>query len=256
VTLALKQANPDRHIYHIHFLTPELVEKYEKKRRGFFSTNREGDLKHIWQYQHLYKQIKRGLNGRRWKVVTLVRDPVARNVSTFFEHIEMVPSTSGRDQTLRSFEYGFELTLNNGDIGPLIDLFFEKCDHDEPLIYFDREFKTIFDIDLFASDFPKTKGYRIYEANAADILLIKLEYLDQVTAEAFKAFLNIDHLSVPRHNVSSQKDISELYGLFKESIQLPESYLDKMYSSRIAQHFYTEAEISQFRAKWSGKTAG
>lgn len=253
VTMTLREANLDRHIYHIHFLTPELIEKYEKKRKGFFATSREGDLKHIWQYQHLYKQIKRGLNGRKWKVVTLVRDPVARNLSTFFEHIEIVPSASDREQTFRSVEYGFEVTIENGDLEPLIDLFFEKCRHDTPIIYFDREFKTIFDIDLFASDFPKTKGYQIYEAAEADILLIKLEYLDQCTAEAFKAFLNIDNLSLVRHNVGSQKETSDIYQLFKESINLPESYIDHMYASKVAQHFYTEAEISRFRAKWSGR---
>ena len=253
VSQSLKKAKIDRHIYHVHFLRPERVAEYEEKRRDFFGTPREGDLKHIWQYQHLNEQLKHGLNGKKWKIITLVRDPVARNLSTFFENIEMIPSESGQQQKLISVEYDFEITIENNNLDGLIELFFEKCRHDTPIIYFDREFKDVLNIDLFASRFPTEKGYKIYNEKEFDILLIRLENLNNCFTEAIKEFLNIDDVLLISRNIGSQKDYANLYQMFRNSIALPESYTDKLYSSRFAKYFYSDAEIEQFRTRWSRK---
>ncbi|RKX25560.1 MAG: hypothetical protein DRP47_09605, partial [Candidatus Zixiibacteriota bacterium] len=69
----------------------------------------------------------------------------------------------------------------------------------------------------------------------------------------FQEFLNIDNLTVVGQNVGSQKDYADIYRMFKDTICFPESLLDTMYSSKFVQHFYSEAEINQFRAKWSRK---
>lgn len=253
VSRSLKAANTGRHIYQAHFLTPGLIDKYEKKRRNYLGTDREGDLKHIWQYQHLNKQLKRGLNGQRWKIVTLVRDPVARNLSTFFEHIELLPSATAQQWKLKSIEYDFEMTITNHNLDELIRLFFERCEHDNPLTFFDQEFKPVFNIDLFATDFPIAQGYKIYEAQQVDILLIRLENLNRCAAQAFKEFLDIDNLTIKSHNIGSEKDYADIYQMFKDSIVLPPSYIDWMYSSKFTRHFYSPAEIERFRAKWSRK---
>jgi hypothetical protein len=250
VTRSLQMAKIDRQIYHIHFLTPELIDQYEKKRRQYFSTTKEGELKHIWQYQYLNKQIKRRSNGNRWKVVTLVRDPIARNLSTFFENIEQVPSETDQQRKFRSDEYGFEIIINNNDVGELIELFFEKIDHDYPAVYFDREFNSMFDIDLLAGDFPTAKGYKLYQAQKADILLIRLENLTECMTEAFREFLNLDNLTLVNQNIGSQKEYGDIYQLFKDSIRLPESYINRIYSTKFMQHFYSQAEIDRFRTKW------
>jgi len=253
VTRSLKMAKIDRHVYHTHFLAPELVDKYEKKRREYLGTDREGALKHIWQYQHLRKQIKRGLSGKKWKIITLVRDPIARNLSDFFEHIEVLPSESDQQWKLRSIEYDYEITIKN-NLEELIEIFFKKYKHDIAMKYFDREFKGIFNIDLFSSDFPTSKGYRIYKTREVDVLLMRLENLNSCFTEAIKEFLNIDNVTLITQRVGGQKEYADLYQMFKDTICFPESYIDKMYSSKFARHFYSEAEIEQFRAKWSRKS--
>lgn len=256
VTKSLKAAKINRHIYHTHFLTPALIESYEQKRKSYLSTEKEGDLKHIWQYEYLHTLIKQGLNGKKWPVVTLVRDPVARNLSDFFEHIEVVASDSERWWQLRSIEYEYEITIEDNDLTGLIEIFFEKYDHDTPMRFFDREIKDIFKVDLLAGDFPSEKGYKVYHGTEADVLLLKLEHLNACFSAAFKEFLNIDDLPLINANVSTNKDFGDLYQRFQDRISFPETYIDKMYASKVAQHFYSEAELARFKARWSGKGAG
>ena len=43
---------------------------------------------------------------------------------------------------------------------------------------------------------------------------------------------------------------TQIYQRFKTEIRLPDGYLERMYSSRLAQHFYSPAEIAAFQAHW------
>jgi hypothetical protein len=253
VTRSLRTAKIGRSVYHIHFLEPLLIDEYEAKRKAYLSTKREGSLRHIWQYQHLLKEIKEGWNGKRWKIVTLIRDPIARNLSAFFEHIELLPSPpdSPRVKRLKSIEYEYEVTVRDNNIDELISIFFEKFPHESPFTYFDREFKGVLGVDLFASEFPKSIGYKCYRESKFDILLIRLENLNTCFAEALREFLGVERMALVEANVSADKEYSDIYRMFKDSIHLPESYLDKMYSSRFSRHFYTDEELEQFKRSWS-----
>lgn len=254
VISSLANANINRRIYHVHFLDPELVREYERKRRKFLGTDREGALKHIWQYSYLRSRIKKRQDGKRWKIITLIRDPVSRNLATFFENIEVVSVDSDQVWNLSSVEYGFKVVVKKDDLSGLIELFFEKCRHDTPLIYYDREIKQVFNIDVYASNFLTTLGYKVYRGDDADVLLIRLEDLNRCASEAFRELLKIDDLKLINTNIGEQKDYADLYKHFKNHIRLPSSYLDKLYSSKFSKHFYEEQEIARFRDRWLDKS--
>ena len=132
----------------------------------------------------------------------------------------------------------------------LRDLFFDRLNHDSPLVFFDRELKGVFGVDVFASEFPKSKGYKIYEDEKADVLVIRLESINDCAEEAFKDFLDINNFTLVNTNIGREKIYASIYKEFKETINLPVSYLDKFYNSKYMRHFYSEAEIEKFRAKW------
>ena len=100
--------------------------------------------------------------------------------------------------------------------------------------YFDRELKGIFNIDLFDSNFPTSKGYKIYREKEADadVLLIRLENLNDCFTEAIKEFLSVDNLTLVLRHVGSEKEYADIYQMFKDTICFPESYIDKIYSSK------------------------
>lgn len=246
---SLREVNLDRPVFHVHFLTPDRVERTEKERQKYLGTEKMGLLRHVWQYQYLRKRMESGFDGeKKWKIITLTREPVGRNIATFFENLRV--ELSGDRYIIQSDYYGFEGIFTIGDMDKLVQLFFERLYHDRPLVYFDEELKTVFGIDVFASEFPVTKGYKIYQGEQADALLIRLESLNDCARDAFEEFLHIKDFTLINENIGSEKVYAPLYKEMKDAIILPEAYLDRMYTSKYARHFYSEEEIARFRAKW------
>jgi hypothetical protein len=89
VKRTLETLNLDMPIYHSHLLTKARIAETEKKRKKFFRTSRESYLKRPWLNQFLRTKINKGMADHKWKLITLTRDPVARNLSTFFENLEV-----------------------------------------------------------------------------------------------------------------------------------------------------------------------
>ena len=251
VRRSLEALNLDMAIYHSHLLTKERIDETEKKRKKFFRTERESYLRRPWLNQFLRKEICRKGDGKKWKVITLTRDPVARNVSTFFENLEVRAVNNNESFEIQSDYYDIlPFTLSLDEVDALFNLFFEKLRHDTPLVFFDYELKGAFGLDVYAEQFPKSIGYKIYQNNLADVLLIRLEDLDSCARQAFKEFLDIQDFALKEENIGANKNYAELYKKFTETINLPESYLDKFYQSKFMRHFYTEQEIISFREHW------
>jgi hypothetical protein len=255
VERSLRALSVDSPIYHPHYLSHDRVSEIEKRRRKHFRTEREFYVKRAWLSQYLRKAIGKGLDGKRWKIVTLVREPIARNISTYFENLEVKPVDSECKYNIKSIYYDFETTIHLDNLEPLLELFFEKVRHDSPLVYFDRELRRVFGIDVYASDFPKSIGYKIYEERDADVLLIRLENLNECANIAFKEFMNLDNFSLIKTNIGSEKNYAFLYDRFKNTIRLPASYIDRMYGSKYARHFYSEKEIEGLITKWCNSRA-
>ena len=249
VQASLEKLSLDHPVYHVHFLNPERVGEIERQRRKYFNTDRYGLLRRPWLYEFLYEEIRS--KRHHWKLISLVREPIARNVSTFFENLDVTEKVPGKRYVVRSDYYGIDIVVDIDNLDELIGLFFERLVHERPLRYFDDEIEAVFGIDIFEYQFPRDAGYRIYRTDNADLLLIRLEDLDRCAAKAFSEFLGIDGFSLVQTNVASDKVYAPLYTAFKNGIRFPDDYIARMYDSRYARYFYSDAEIGVFRGKWS-----
>jgi len=251
VKRTLETLNLDMPIYHSHLLTKARIAETEKKRKKFFRTSKESYLKRPWLNQFLRTKINKGMADNKWKLITLTRDPVARNLSTFFENLEVRSINNSDTIVIESDYYDIDaLTVTSDDVQVLMELFYDRVKHDSPLEFFDHELKKVFGVDVYGSEFPKSKGYKIYNDKIADVLLIRLEDLDYRAPEAFKEFLDIDNFILKHENIGSNKNYSAIYARFKKEIHLSEAYLEKFYNSKYMRHFYTEEEINTLREKW------
>ena len=250
---SLETLNLDMPIYHTHGLTRSYIAEREIRSKRYFGKE-ESNYIHLnvpWKSQYLRKLIDRGFGGKKCKVVTLVRDPIAVNIAGFFERIDKVDYKDfKRVFTIKSIKDEYEFTGRIDDMESLKQLFFEKYTHDEPLTFYDCEFKSVFGIDVFECEFPRSEGYKIYEGEHADVLLIRLESLNECAQKAFKEFLHIEGFTLININIGSEKDYAYLYQKFKELVALPDTYIDEMYNSKYTQHFYSEDEIGRFKTRW------
>jgi hypothetical protein len=209
------------------------------------------EIKQVWRCQYLYKRIKKKGKGEKWKIVTLVRDPIARSMSDFFQNSKVERIGADEKFKVNSDWYGFDDIISKKDIRKLFQIFIEKYDFDRNLNYFDLEFKGVLGIDIYDCYFPTSNGYKICKFKNADILIIKVEHLDKCAAEAFKKFLNIRNFNLLVQNVGDKKEYAEIYRVFKNNTHFPDSLLNKIYSSKMVRHFYSEEEIEEFKRKWS-----
>lgn len=248
---SLKTLDLNMPVYHSHLLTKERIAETEQNRKKFFGTQRQSYLQRPWLNLFLRKQIDKGLDGRKWKIITLTREPIARNISTFFENLEVRCHRDPNKYEIKSDYYDIKpMIIGLKDVHRLFELFFDRLNHDAPLEFFDNQLKRVFGIDVYATEFQKKEGFKIYEDEKADVLLIRLENLNECAAIAFKEFLDVDNFKLIKKNIGANKVYAALYEKFKRDIILPNNYIEKIYSSKFMRHFYTEEEIKRFRILW------
>ena len=177
---------------------------------------------------------------RRCKVISLVRDPVALNVSGFFQNYRWWPAALIAQ--CKHKEPGYQHAL--------LQHFLTSYAHDVPLTWFDLDLQPVFKIDVFATPFSVAAGYQTYQSDFADLLLLRLEDLNRCAAVAFPPFLGVDNFAIVRANEADAKWYATAYREFTQTVALPESYLDRIYNSKFAMHFYAEEELQAFRRKW------
>jgi hypothetical protein len=181
-------------------------------------------------------------NGRwtRFNVITLVRSPIHRTVSAFFEHW----GTSNPDFMQRA-------ATNEVTVAELTDAFLHQYYHDTTDVWFDAQFRPVFDLDVYATPFDTAGGYQMYANAKARVLLMRYEDLNRIFTPSIHEFLGVPDMSLPRRNVSESKGYGGIYREFIQTARLPHEYVEMMHSTRYARHFYSPAELEQFAAFWT-----
>ena len=182
----------------------------------------------------LYEKIIR--SGKPVKIITLVRDPISKNISSFFQDFEKNTGISYSDSDF--------------DMAELTSIFLDKFDHSSPLVWLDENIHKYLGIDVYSLPFPTNKGAIFFRSGDVELLVMRCE-LDNASKEKYVSdFLGLDDFRIHNKNIGSQKSYSDTYKAFKKAINLPVSYVDKMTSSKYFKHFYTESEIQALRQKW------
>lgn len=246
---SLKDIDNSYSVYHTHFLTKDRLNWAESVYKKKWKKLRlyPDDLVHGMFLRASFCKHK---DIKKWKIVTLVRDPIAQHISTFFEEMDLILDFEYRDK-IKSI--GTQKVVQE-----LLELLFARIKEEDrltPFSWFDWELKTIFDIDIFSAQFPRTKGYKVYEGKRADVLLLKLEQINNYSREAIGEFLKVDNFSLKNKNIGLQKYYSDSYREILDNFYIPAAYLSEYYSSPQIRHFYSENEIKSFKDKWRQKSA-
>ena len=245
----------DRPIYHPHFLSRERTAQTEKTRKKFFRTERHGYLTRQWLNQFLLRTYAAHKENHTWKLITLTREPVGRNISAFFENLHVVPcETDGKFEISSDYYQIDPMIVSVDDTSKLAKLFFDRARHDSPLRFFDREIKNIFGIDVFESGFSIEKGYEIYRAGRVELLVLRLEDLTECAGAALGEFLDIDDFRLINRNIGATKVYAPLYDPFKKDVVLDVAYVDRLFESDYMRTFYSAEEIRDARYKWLKKS--
>lgn len=183
--------------------------------------------------------------NKKIRLITGVRDPVERALSAYFYRIGyfsdlMKNNRGGLSRKKR---------LNKIDFEKVKDDFLKNYSHNWPLKWFDNEIKIFFNLDVFRYEFNYDAGYTILQNNNCRLLILRTDKLSDICQEALGKFLKTKVKYQP-YNEGSGKWYGDYYKKFKKQVKLPNWYLNKIYNSKLAKHFFTEEEVRKMKARW------
>lgn len=231
---ALRTAG-DTPVFHVHSLTAEGLAYL----RRFDELRGRSPGEHYWSGEFLRRRLARGTV--RPQVVSVVRDPVARNVSAWFQALDLWdPAAWSRPDA--------------ADVEAVATRFLEHYPHERVFEWFELELGQGLGVDILAHPFDRARGSARITAAQAELLLLRLEDFDSSKPEAaLQAFLGFEAVTLPTANKGRAKRQGALYHRFLQDVRLPEEYLDRLYGHPVSQHFYAAAELDAFRARWGSR---
>jgi len=241
VSRSLDQVFPPHMLGYLHSFDPANANQFMVPRHA---DETRSDVQRVIQKQHTQAQRCRALTEKypNVKLITLVRDPIARNVSLFLWIFTV--------NTGLSLEQAQSLS-----IAELTDLYLRTMRHATPVIWFEQEMQRTFGIDVYQYPFPVETGYQHIKRGKFDVLILKGETDDSIKERAIIEFTGNKDFRLLRSNSSAERAKDGLYQRFMEHVCLPTWYIESLYRTRYMQHFYSPAEIARFRAKWSRDSA-
>jgi len=149
------------------------------------------------------------LDDNFYYVISPIREPVRRNISAFFENY---------------YQQG-KATMSD---------FIHNYPHHVPLLWFDREIKGFWGVDVYEEEFDVDRGWQIYEAEKARILVIRMEIRMENFSVWSQAYQALTSDEAPELVHTHRTDDLEYRRFLKEE------YSDFITQSKYARHFYSD----------------
>lgn len=128
-----------------------------------------GSLGKAW-FTHPWRRFQlRGVNAPL-KIISLVRDPVKRNLSMFFQDLPY---------WIAEYVKIVDRETRYSDVEWLWRVYQSIFNHDYCLTWFDREIKRFSGIDVMGESFDTSSGAQLYVKGAVELLLLKTECLNE-----------------------------------------------------------------------------
>ncbi len=171
-------------------------------------------------------------------VITMVREPIARNISSFF-------------QSFRAYNNGLDFKSVPIDIAT--ENFINNFPHDAPQYWFDHEFLPTIGINLEQIQFDITQKVSFLKNENYKVLLMRIDLEDDKKDEYLQKFTNNSDIKIGINNAHFQKEYSSYYREFLNKITLPQELINDIYSAKYLSFFYSKEEIKLFKNKWNKK---
>lgn len=233
----------------MQFLEAERSEKavfvYQSKKVA--SVTIEASVKSVGIYGvHVHNLMYRGMSlgyirelvkRKGGKVISLVRDPVARQISLMWHMLG---------------EKGKEYLEMYGSFENMEKFYYKIPNFDDEFEWYQREMEAVLGINVYDYPFDRDAGYALIEQDGISLLLIKVEklnHLEKIIAD----FLNEDRFRLCNYNCAEEKKYRYAYANYLKEVNIPTEFLKYYYcNNSYMDHFYTEEEKHELYKKWSG----
>jgi len=161
------------------------------------------------------------------KIITLVRSPVERNVSMFFQDFP--------------YWYVDYRSKNRGvsrfsDETMVEDMYESVFPHDYVNSWFDKEIKRLTGIDVYAHPYDRSKGYHVYERGRFKLLLLEMTKVED-NWSVVQNFVG-QNVELKTVNVGGNKWYGPIYKIYKPRLVANEKINNLVKSGKFYTKFY------------------
>ena len=216
-------------VTHTHHLSSSYTRELNdlKSSKGWQVTITPESIKKLWSEIIAEDELK---------IISLVREPVGRNISAYFENLDVIHGQKNAHDQL-SYDQ-------------LRDGFLQKYPHSIPVTWFDKEVKQSLGIDVYKYDFPKKVGALFIHEGKCDLLLMRHDLDDAVKKKYIEELLGTEPIRIKRVNIGTEKSYKNVYKNFIDNVRLPDTYLTEMLDSNYARHFFDQSELAFLKQRW------
>lgn len=229
--------------FHVHLLSPQVADERIRVAR---ENNRKAE-RYLFVGKYLGQVLQGGKRGH-WRILTVYRDPISIALSTQF--------LNGYD-SFRDIDLTRDKEVVANDIMNKIKGIIEGDDPNEWAIckWFDDVFLKELGVDLFQTQIDHDAGYALVEDKDLSILVLKFEDLKKGMRNGCKALFDLgpdQEAELLHSNVHRNDDFAYYLDYVKKNLKVSDEALDRVYSTKFCQHFYSEEDIEGFKRKWGG----
>ncbi|MFT4252255.1 MAG: putative capsular polysaccharide synthesis family protein [Caulobacter sp.] len=174
--------------------------------------------------------------AQRFRIVSCIRDPIARQVSHLFKfpEIAMADGVDVLSEPDRAADW-------------MVENFFRRS----PLTWFDDHICDPFGIDLFATPFDRTRRDLRFEREGLKLVVVRMEDPADLRERALGWLTDRPRVEIVHVDPSVGADYAWAFKAFRDSFVAPPSLIDRIYGSRMMRHFYDDEERRAMAARWS-----
>ena len=173
---------------------------------------------------------------RPYKVISLFRNPIERNISAFFDAFEV--------------HMGMPANAYQGDLAHLEEVFYSKVNQRYAIDWYAQHFNTGIGIDVYQTPFDIDQKHMILKDDRVEVLLMDSRLVDSKKETLIADFCDIKTFKLKNVNVTSQLKHAGLYQAFKSHIRFRESYLKEQLNSRYFNHFFSTEDKQELVKNW------
>lgn len=167
------------------------------------------------------------------KIISIVREPISRGIAHMWEDIDFF-GFHGCAPSMQEVEAA---CLGDG---------FENLQ----AMWYDKQLKGLFGIDVLAYPFDKEKGYEIIKSGNIELLLMKMERLNNLLP-VIGEFLEIEDFQLCKANIGKDKPYRFAYEKYKQKFTLSSEKIEYIFrENEFVRHFYTDEECEKFIDKY------